>query len=166
MADNSMTASELFGSNRMWGLKEIPLPEPVSFFPDTVGWLTLAALFGLFLCFLFTLFLRRWRKKAPLRQAIRDLRDISDQQHNYSQIPLILRQTALQQYDRDEVASLRGRSYTDWLNTKLKNPVFDPRDSELLATLPYTPSEKSLTDIATLNGLVQKSIVWLKNHHV
>lgn len=150
----------------MWGLKEIPLPDPVSYFPETAGWLILAVLFGLFLCILFAIFLRRWRQKAYLRQAIRDLQEISDQQLNYSQIPLILRRTALQQYDRDEVASLRGRSFTDWLNNKLKQPVFDPQDSALLSALPYTLSEKNLTDIATLNGLVQKSIVWLKKHHV
>lgn len=166
MADNATTASELFGSNRMWGLKEIPLPDPVSYFPETIGWLFLALLFGLFLCVLFAFYLRRWRQKAYLRQAIRDLQEITQQQLNYAQIPLILRRTALQKYERAEIASLRGRSFTDWLNDKLKRPVFEPEDGELLAALPYAPPKISSADRMMLDSLVEKSIFWLKKHHV
>ena len=38
------SAAELFGSDRMWGLKELPLPEPVSWWPQTTGWYVLGSL--------------------------------------------------------------------------------------------------------------------------
>jgi Domain of unknown function (DUF4381) len=166
MADNATTASELFGSNRMWGLKEIPLPDPVAYFPETIGWLFLLLLFGLFLGILIWIQLQRWRQRAYLRQAIRDLREISRQQLNYAQIPLILRRTALQIYNRAEIASLHGQPFTDWLNGRLKQPVFDPVDGELIAALPYAPPSIVGADKATLNSLVEKCIFWLKKHHV
>jgi len=33
-----------FGSDRMWGLKELPPPDPVSWSPQSSGWLFVAAL--------------------------------------------------------------------------------------------------------------------------
>jgi len=166
MADNATTASELFGSNRMWGLKEIPLPDPVSYFPETIGWLLLLLFFGLFLGILFWIQLQRWRQRAYLRLAIRDLHEISHQQLNYTQIPLILRRSALQKYNRAEIASLRGQPFIDWLNGRLKQPVFEPVDGELMAALPYAPLTNVGADKAALDSLVEKSIFWLKKHHV
>ena len=43
-SNSQQSAAEIFGSDRMWGLKELDLPEPVSWWPQTPGWYVLAAL--------------------------------------------------------------------------------------------------------------------------
>jgi hypothetical protein len=42
---DKQSQAEIFGSDRMWGLKELPLPDPVSWWPQTPGWYLLGTLF-------------------------------------------------------------------------------------------------------------------------
>ena len=67
------SAAEIFGSDRMWGLKEIPLPEPVSWWPQTPGWWLLAAVIVMLVLWRLWAWRQRYRRNAYRRAALAEL---------------------------------------------------------------------------------------------
>ena len=127
-----------FGSDRMWGLKELPLPEPVSWMPATPGWIVV----GVVLLAVVAAILA-WRRRARAREryrreAIARLSAMRGDAAALRELPLLLRATALAAFPRDEVAGLRGASWVEWLNEH--GGRFEPADAERLDRLPYEPA--------------------------
>lgn len=147
-----------FGSDRMWGLKELPLPEPVSWLPATSGWWLLAALalaiaggWGL-------RGYRAWQGQGYRRRALARLSALG----SLAELPRVLRTTALAAYPREEVAALRGRAWIAWLNEN--GGRFEVDDAEWLDRLPYDPGAPGrLPPQATLR-LLNASRAWVRSH--
>jgi len=155
------SAVQIFGSNRMWGLKELPLPDPVSWVPQTIGWLFLAiaALAGV------GYFVWRrwqiWQANQYRRDGLARLKQMNPKQLH--DLPEILRVAALAAGPRNKVASLRGPDWINWLNDRVDQPLFDDADSIILDTLAYAKTDIS-PDQA--RRLLDASENWLRGHHV
>jgi len=158
-------ATETFGSDRMWGLKELPLPEPVSYFPQTAGWAVVAvvilALAGWFAW-------RRWqawKKDAYRRDGVVQLSRMTDRSGDISGLPFLIRKSALAAFPRADVASLRGADWTAWLNETAGRSVFKPEDSQIFDDLVYQAGDAyNRLDENTRRHLLDASLYWMRKH--
>ena len=152
-----------FGSNRMWGLKELPLPEPVSWFPATAGWLFVGAVLLAILGGLAWWRWRAWQRERYRRDALARIDAMRGAAKALALLPLVLRSTALAAFPREEVASLRGRAWVAWLNEN--GGRFDPADAERLDLLPYDQRVANDLEPDVAARLVDASRAWVKGHH-
>ena len=171
--DTGQSTAGLFGSDRMWGLKELPLPDPVSYWPQTAGWYVLLLLLLLLVALLAWLHWRRWQRDAYRRDALSRLQAIADtlnnpagQIANLTELPLILRHAALRAGRRQDVASLRGRDWIAWLNASSGKTLFDDEAAALIDQLPYaTPTSLAvLRDEPRTQKLLDASQTWVRDH--
>jgi hypothetical protein len=149
-----------FGGERMWGLKELPYPDPIAFTPETGGWLVVAALLLLMALWLGWRLTRQWHANAYRRHALRTLRYLD--RNEQATLPVVLRKVALLSSDRNTVAFLRGNEWIDWLNGCLGERVFLDGDADLLDQLAY--AGRPLAD-AEWHRLLVASRTWVKLHH-
>ncbi|MDJ0787593.1 MAG: DUF4381 domain-containing protein [Myxococcota bacterium] len=125
--------SENFGSDRMWGLKELAPPDPVSWLPQAPGWWVVLALVLVGLVWLGLWQRRRLAREQYRREALARLAALESE--GVAELPRVLRATALTAYPREEVASLRGLAWVSWLNRN--GGRFEEADAALLDGLPY-----------------------------
>ena len=93
-------------------MEPIVPPEPVAWYPQTVGW-QIAGLWLITVCLIATIaFIRRHRNNRYRREALADLKQMSPAQPDLGdQIGALVKKTAIAAYTRDRVASLTG---DDW----------------------------------------------------
>ena len=164
MSTSSERFGDEFGGEQMWGLQELPLPESVSYIPQTVGWLYVAVILLAIFVFWCYRMRRRWLHNAYRRNGIAQLKEIMQQPDNLSLLPFILRKAALSAFPRQSVASLRGQNWIDWLNKSVDNILFVPEDARLLDELPYANNSDKEIDAPTRQRLITNSISWLRDH--
>ncbi len=135
-------------------LRDIHLPDPVSWWPVAPGW---GVLLGLLCLLIFALFLLlRWfikRHKMPKRVALRKLNKLQRdyQQHHNSQkliqaISILLRRFFITEYPRAQVASLTGEAWLQFLDQHLGEPQFTQGEGRCLIEAPYKPHVKIEAD--------------------
>ena len=138
-------------------LRDIHLPESVSWWPPAIGWWLLPVLLIAAVWFVRWLYKRakanRWRKYALEElQAIREEREAQQQ---IKLISALLRRVAVTCYPRHEVASLTGEAWLKFLDTPLKASRFQDQGS-ILISAPYS---KTTVDVEPLFEL---SEAWIK----
>ncbi|MBL4597956.1 MAG: DUF4381 domain-containing protein [Rhizobiaceae bacterium] len=167
MSDTEQTgtsSAELFGSDRMWGLKELPLPEPVSWWPQTIGWV--GVLF-IILCALTWLAWKRWQAyqhNLYRREGLVKLDSFNQNPLAIIELPLLLRSSALRAAPRIDVANLRGSDWITWLNKSGGSNLFEDRDAKLLDELAYAQPDQSTIDSKTRVHLLEASRTWMRSH--
>lgn len=153
-----------FGAERMWGLRELALPDSVGLFPETIGWLYLS----LFVLVLLSIYAwrryQRWLALGYLRDAQLRLKNMRHDPAALKELPSILRATALHIAPRSEVAALRGQPWIDWLNKRVDMQLFQEEDATLLNQLAY--SDCSNIDSSVSQQLINNCDLWLRASHV
>lgn len=154
--------TEHFGSDRMWGLKELSLPEPISWFPATEGWLVVAVLLLFGVAWVAWRLRRSWLRARYRRQALVRLAAIESGAAGIDELPELLRRTALAAFAREEVAALRGTEWVAWLNAH--GGRFEPAAGGWLDRLPYDAAAAGQIDSGTTVRLIAASRRWVKAH--
>lgn len=152
-----------FGGDRMWGLKEMAMPEPISWFPATPGWLVLLAIALMLLGWLGWRRVRAWRRERYRREALARIDALRAAPDRLAELPIVLRATALTAFPREEVASLRGSAWVSWLNEN--GGRFEPADAECLDRLPYDGRTAASLAPEASARLLAASRAWVKGHH-
>lgn len=154
-------------------LKDIALPEPVSWMPQTWGWAMIAGLAAvvIFACGLH--WLRRYRANAYRREALllliaveEKIRNPATRRDGIHDLTELLKRVALAGWTRLDVASMSGGSWVRFLDAhadqrsadalqKLLDD-FEYRDAESLDTLPSNVGDEMAT---AARG-------WIEQHHV
>lgn len=126
-------------------LRDIHLPDAVSWWPPAPGyWLLLALLMISLMSF--WLMRKRYRQRAVKRAALKQLtlikqnfRQNHDTQQLVSQLSALLRRAAISTFPRANCAALTGQQWLQWLDTGLKNqPLnFNSSAGQLLVSAPY-----------------------------
>ena len=149
--------------NPLVNLKDIHLPPPVSFWPPAPGWWILAVLLITSLFFGGVLFYRRHKKRKPKTEALRILKDLQilyqnskDEVVSLRNLSNLLRRTALTFYDNDEVASLQGSSWLEFLDKTGKTKEFSQGAGKVLGNEVF--QQKVNSDMNVLFPLVKKWI--------
>ncbi len=149
--------------NPLVNLKDIHLPPPVSFWPPAPGWWILAVLLISSLFIGGVLFYRQHKKRKPKTEALRILKDLQilyqnskDEVVSLRNLSNLLRRTALTFYDNDEVASLQGSSWLEFLDKTGKTKEFSQGAGKVFGNEVF--QQKVNPDMNALFPLVKKWI--------
>jgi hypothetical protein len=135
-------------------LRDLHLPEPVSWWPLAPGWWLIIALAAVVIIWLLRRAINKWRSNAPRRFAVRELGSIENDylQHRDAvlmakKVSELLRRSMLAYAPRDEVAGLTGERWLAWLDQGLPVPYFHTEGGKSLLQLPYRDPESDLSDV-------------------
>jgi hypothetical protein len=161
-----------FGNYMLNGLREVTLPEPPSYRPQTMGWVILA-IAGLLLLSLWSIQrYRTWRKNRYRRAALHQLKSLEqlaqDPSHRLEALralPILLKRTALAAYSRDQVASLHSDDWLAFLDQTHPGNDFTQGDGRLLVQLAYqSPTAIAQLSSETVAQLISISRTWIAHH--
>ncbi|OLL28655.1 hypothetical protein BTH42_26415 [Burkholderia sp. SRS-W-2-2016] len=163
-------------SGQLHELRELPLPSPVSYAPQTVGWLIVAALLLALLATAGWCYWRRRRRQRYRRAALAELRalearlaessgDVALRASTLAALPGLLKRTALAAAPRAQVASLTGADWLAYLQRTRGH--FDARSGAWLALASYAPAgQVAAISPAELAALIDHARDWIEHHHV
>lgn len=135
-------------------LEPIPAPEPISMWPQTVGWIWLGALVIALLFGALVVATRRWRANAYRRTALREIDAACD---DPALIAKTLRRAALAAYPRTHVAGLVGDDWLRFLNQTFEKDGFSGSMGLVLARAPYMPCDPA-------PDLADTARAWIRHH--
>ncbi len=152
-------------------LHDITTPALVSWLPQSWGWAALAIAFGLALLIWLIRSLRRYRRNAYRREALRlldvaaeDIRNSPISEAGLQEVAELLKRTALSAWPREKVASLSGPDFARFLTQSAPN-----MDEQALATLlddlEYRASDP-VTPHPDDRQIIETARDWIENHHV
>jgi len=126
-------------------LRDIHLPDPITWWPLAPGWWLLLALLGILTVVIFLLRHRAAKKRREPKQiAKRELEKLQTeyQQHRNPQILVqkistLLRRLCLSYYPRTEVASLTGEAWLQFLDKQTGSQQFTQGQGHCLIEAPY-----------------------------
>ncbi|NYH12128.1 DUF4381 domain-containing protein [Pseudomonas moraviensis] len=150
-------------------LKELGLPAPVSYAPQTWGWWVLLAVLVLAALLIGVRRYRQWRRDQYRREALvrlAQLRERSDDLNALRELPELLKRVALSMPASTSVAALSEEDWQRFLQQHSKKPL--PADfSQQLAQLAYAPDDalRALPAPQRL-ALFDTCQHWVERHHV
>lgn len=133
-------------------LRDLHLPEAISWWPLAPGWWVLIAVALLGLGFLLRQWLRARARGAARRYALQQLNVIADDFDEHrnpvsfgASLSELLRRTMLAYAPRANVAGLTGEDWLHWLDRDLAQPVFANGPGRQLLDLPYRNPDSDLS---------------------
>ena len=144
-------------------LRDIHIPEPVSWWPPAIGWWFLAVLIPLLIVFCIWLYKRLTRKNA-LKTAKKYLTAIrqdtsKEASHKLAELSVLIRRVAISVAPRELAAGLTGREWLGYLDQSVKGSPFSTGVGQLLADAPYRKSALTEAEMLSLINLCED---WLK----
>lgn len=153
-------------------LRELPLPAPVSYAPQTIGWAFVGVLLLALAAVAVLLVWRRYQRRRYRRAALAELKRIEAELGDAGRrsaalmaIPVLLKRTALAAAPRERSAALTGEAWLAFLRETRGS--FDAGSGALLQVISYAPADRVAavtTDEAAL--LVAHAREWITRHHV
>jgi hypothetical protein len=150
------------------------MPVPVSWWPETGGWLVFGVCVGMFVLLAVLRRLRRWREDAYRREHLaaidRLLADSAgDLEQVTPQLAPLLKSAALQAYGRADVASLSGSAWLEFLDAHYPEPLHGGRhfQSEAGASLirvTYERDAASTMEPQVSRELIEMTRRWIARH--
>ena len=125
---------------RLSNLREIPLPEPVSYMPQTIGWYILLALALLAIILLIIHSRRRARRNRYRTEALQILEEI-ERNDRMSELPVLVKRVALGFAPREKIAGLSGLPWLRFLDSTLGGDRFTAGPGQILLAISYAPPE-------------------------
>lgn len=143
-------------------LRDIHLPEPVSWWPPAPGWWVLALVVLGLLVWGGVYFFNRFRSRQHRRAALRELAILKqnlDSREIVEGVAVLLKRVALQSFDRKEVASLSGARWLAFLDHTGGMDQFSAGPGRILAEDIYSPME----DIQA-EPVIRLAEEWIRRH--
>jgi hypothetical protein len=143
-------------------IRDIHLPEQISWFPPAMGW-WLLIIFVPILSYFFIALIQRLLQKTAIKDAKKLLKKL---QINENLTPLekvielssLLRRVAVSSDSKTNVGGLTGRAWLDYLDQSLKDAPFKNGVGRCLADAPY---QKELSPDLDLTALFELAKIWL-----
>ena len=153
-------------------LHESPLPDPVSWMPQTVGWYVVLGLVVLAACRLAYCGLRRHWRNRYRRSALteldlieHDLQRPDRRNAALAALPALLKRTALSAYPRAEVASLAGDAWLSFLDHTMGATAFADGEGRVLCELAYAPGLRlAQVPEESIRGVLRLARRWISDH--
>jgi len=158
-------------------LKDIYLPESVSWWPPAIGWWILLLLLIILGWASYTA-IHRYREKWGYRNNALQLlnstytnwkisgNDQKDIDKNIIEsMAIILKRTAITAYPTTEVSSLFGEQWLEFINKQTKTPCFDSKIKNLLLFQQYQATNSTIIDEVCIDNFYKACQQWIKNHY-
>lgn len=151
------------------GLREIPLPVPVSWMPQTIGWVGVAVIVAGVLGWAAWRWRRRWLADRYRRAALADLDaierslDAAPGPTDLAALPALVKRTVLGFAPREAVARLTDREWLAFLDRTYPPGGFATGPGRVLPTLAYAPAGS--VDAPALRDLIALVRRWIVGHH-
>ncbi len=131
-------------------MHDIVLPDPISWWPLAPGWWVILLILALAVIWLSAAAYRRWKKNAYRRAALRELESISP-----ADIPALVKRVSLCIYPREQVATLSGEAWLEFLDQAGNTQDFTQGPGRYLLELSYNPNAKNIP-IEELTSVIRK----------
>ena len=160
---------DTFGNYMLHGIEEIQLPEPVSWWPQTLGWKLLALAAAAWACYEIYRAAQRWRRNRYRRYALAELAQLEQRaggryQQVLAALPELLKATALHAYPRDQIAALSGDHWLAFLDQHYNGPSFSSGVGRQLLSVAYQNQDDCQLSLAEARQLIQMSRRWIGKH--
>ncbi len=153
---------------RLEGLHDIAMPEPVSWMPQTIGWYVVGAVIVGLVVSAAVAYYRRRRANRYRRAALAELADIeatlddpAKQSAALGAIPILVKRVALSFTPREAIASLTGDPWLQWLDASYGGTEFSRGVGRLLPQMAYRPTDVRQDEITDLVALLRQ---WIQQH--
>lgn len=160
--------ADTFGNYMLHGIEEVHLPASTPWWPQTLGWKVVAAIFIAASSYWLFLTVKQWWRNRYRRQAISELTALQANADNWQttveQLPFLLKATALQAYPRVQVAQLSGQAWLAFLDTRYDGPRFCEGVGSQLVQVGYQPRAQWRLSEPESRILLQMSHRWIKEH--
>jgi hypothetical protein len=159
-----------FGNPQVQGIKEIILPEPVSYTPQTVGcWILFSIIGLLFIWWAWRRYVT-WRFNRYRREALTELAEIEQHLNRKPErisalaaMAALVKRTAIHAFGRSNVAELSGQTWLEFLDRTGAGDNFSHGQDRLLSEFAYikheTLNEMSKENIEQVLALVRDWII-------
>jgi len=144
-------------------LKDIHLPDAISWWPLAPGWWVVIALTIAALWWAVTWYLRHRRRNAYRQFALKELTVLTAENANEQDIILLLRRTAISSSVSHVAMDKSVKEFLISLNNSSKEPYFDQQLCLYLNEMAYQANPKPLTEPDRAK-LVSASKLWIKKH--
>lgn len=134
-------------------LRDIVMPDPATWWPLAPGWLVLSAVVLAVGTWLTVRAVRNYRANAFRRAALHLLESSTSD----AEISALLKRTAMVIAGRDEVASLSGESWCDWLSARGERPMADDERAAIMGGI----YDESRSHSSSLKAYAAS---WIKGH--
>ncbi len=149
------------------GLIDVPLPSPVSLFPQTpMSRIAILALLAIVILAIWR-FAHYWRVNRYRREALSELDRIEARfdtdkasEDLATNLSVLVRRTALATFPRAKVAPLAGRDWLAFLDRTYGGSEFSQDPGRLLASAPYQQRSPNDADLTLLVRIVRRWIRW------
>lgn len=143
-------------------LKDIHLPEPISWWPPAIGWWILAGVLILLMVLSYWLYTRITRRTA-IKTAMKLLQKIqqdtsSSPEQILAELATLIRRVAISIFPREDVAGLTGKAWLKFLDETMGEPRFSEQAGSLLTNVRYRKENQQI-DVEPLIILCED---WLK----
>ena len=152
--------------NPLSKLRDIHLPEPISAWPPAPGWWILTILLITMTVWLSWKLWKKYQQKHLYRisnHSISQLQlEYTEHQDSHlliRQYSSLLRRIALAQYPRQQVASLTGTSWLEFLDKSASTNLFNAELGQLLINGPYQKPDNNFSLLEELTEAIQ---LWIK----
>lgn len=149
-------------------IKDIPLPPPVSYAPQTAGWWVVGAIVLLVLLWIVYRRWRTWHRNRYRRAAQAELGAITHAMADPQQraqalvaLPALVKRTVLAWAPRQTVAPMTGAAWLGYLDHTLAGDDFTRGPGRHLETLAYGGADIPADDLAALMTLLHR---WIDDH--
>ena len=153
-------------------LRDIHLPEPISWWPPAPGWWILALAGSALAVWLLRWLYRRYKAKHYRRQALAQLKELkelkelqagSDSQDQLRALFVLLKQTATCAYPNRQPSSMAIDPFVEFLRFSCNQSVFSQPTGELQTLLYAKQTSEQSQDI---EALFEDARIWIKAHMV
>ena len=148
-------------------LNDIVVPPSAPWWPLAPGWYVAGGILVLLLLWRIYIFWEASRRNRYRRVALKELSVIRTERDAAAlrRLPALLKRTALSVWPREEVASLSGPAWHDFLDRTAQTKLFTGGAGQVLDQLAYTSKEMAPPAEADAGTLLNASEFWLTNHH-
>jgi hypothetical protein len=142
-------------------LRDIHLPEPITWWPPALGWWLLAIGLPISLYFFYRLY-RHLTRQTPVKTALRLLSGLADNtmltpQEKAAELSMLMRRVVMSSSSHNnEVAGLTGDAWLNFLNQNLPDAPFSQATGALLSDAPYRPQNISAQQLTALVALCRR----------